>query len=123
MCDISKVLCIFAQILEEIDNVFEEIEMRKHFIYTLWGIFATFVVSAMLAFFAIWNGWIGYMPDIEDLQNPISRFATQVYSSDGKVLGTWNLNKENRIVIPYKKMSPYLIKALVATEDERFYEH
>ena len=97
--------------------------MRKHFIYTLWGIFATFIVSAMLAFFAIWNGWIGYMPDIEDLQNPISRFATQVYSSDGKVLGTWNLNKENRIVIPYKKMSPYLIKALVATEDERFYEH
>ena len=97
--------------------------MRKHFIYTLWGFFATFVVSAMLAFFAIWNGWIGYMPDIEDLQNPISRFATQVYSSDGKVLGTWNLNKENRIVIPYKKMSPYLIKALVATEDARFYEH
>ena len=97
--------------------------MRKHFIYTLWGIFATFIVSAMLAFFAIWNGWIGYMPDIEDLQNPISRFATQVYSSDGKVLGTWNLNKENRIVIPYKKMSPYLIKALVATEDERFYKH
>ena len=97
--------------------------MRKHFIYTLWGIFATFVVSAMLAFFAIWNGWIGYMPDIEDLQNPISRFATQVYSADGKVLGTWNLNKENRIVIPYKKMSPYLIKALVATEDARFYEH
>lgn len=116
MCDISKLLCNFAQINEEI-------EMRKHFIYTLWGIFATFVVSAMLAFFAIWNGWIGYMPDIEDLQNPISRFATQVYSSDGKVLGTWNLNKENRIVIPYKKMSPYLIKALVATEDERFYEH
>ena len=97
--------------------------MRKHFIYTLWGIFATFVVSVMLAFFAIWNGWIGYMPDIEDLQNPISRFATQVYSADGKVLGTWNLNKENRIVIPYKKMSPYLIKALVATEDARFYEH
>ena len=97
--------------------------MRKHFIYTLWGIFVTFVVSAMLAFFAIWNGWIGYMPDIEDLQNPISRFATQVYSADGKVLGTWNLNKENRIVIPYKKMSPYLIKALVATEDARFYEH
>lgn len=81
MCDISKLLCNFAQINEEI-------EMRKHFIYTLWGIFATFVVSAMLAFFAIWNGWIGYMPDIEDLQNPISRFATQVYSSDGKVLGT-----------------------------------
>ena len=97
--------------------------MRRHFIYTLWGIFAAGIVSVALAFMAIWFGWIGYMPDIEDLQNPISRFATQVYSADGKVLGTWNLNKENRIVIPYKKMSPYLIKALVATEDERFYEH
>ena len=63
------------------------------------------------------------MPEIEDLQNPINRFATQVYSSDGKVLGTWNLNKENRIVIPYDKMSPHLVEALVATEDERFYEH
>ena len=97
--------------------------MRRHFIYTLWGIFAAGIVSVALAFMAIWFGWIGYMPDIEDLQNPISRFATQVYSADGKVLGTWNLNKENRIVIPYKKMSPYLIKALVATEDARFYEH
>ena len=97
--------------------------MRRHFIYTLWGIFAAGIVSVALAFMAVWFGWIGYMPDIEDLQNPISRFATQVYSADGKVLGTWNLNKENRIVIPYKKMSPYLIKALVATEDERFYEH
>ena len=97
--------------------------MRKHFIHTLWGIFAACVAAVAVAFFAIWFGLIGYMPDIEDLQNPINRFATQVYSADGKVLGTWNLNKENRIVIPYKKMSPYLIKALVATEDERFYEH
>ncbi len=81
------------------------------------------------------NMWIGisfhrhmerldsYMPPIEDLQNPINRFATQVYSSDGKVLGTYNLNKENRIVIPYSKISKHLIDALVATEDERFYEH
>ncbi len=97
--------------------------MRKRFIHTLWAILAACVAGVAVAFFAIWFGLIGYMPDIEDLQNPINRFATQVYSADGKVLGTWNLNKENRIVIPYKKMSPYLIKALVATEDERFYEH
>jgi len=97
--------------------------MRRRFIHTLWAILAACVASVAVAFFAIWFGLIGYMPDVEDLQNPINRFATQVYSADGKVLGTWNLNKENRIVIPYKKMSPYLIKALVATEDERFYEH
>lgn len=97
--------------------------MRKRFIHILWAVFGTGILTVILAFVAIWFGMIGYMPDIEDLQNPINRFATQVYSADGKVLGTWNLNKENRIVIPYKKMSPYLIKALVATEDERFYEH
>ena len=97
--------------------------MRKRFIHILWALIAGGFVSAIVGFFAIWFGWIGYMPDIEDLQNPINRFATQVYSSDGKVIGTWNLNKENRIVIPYKKMSPYLVQALVATEDERFYEH
>ena len=97
--------------------------MRKRFIHILWALLAGGIVSAIVGFFAIWFGWIGYMPDIEDLQNPINRFATQVYSSDGKVIGTWNLNKENRIVIPYKRMSPYLVQALVATEDERFYEH
>jgi len=97
--------------------------MRKRFIHILWALLAGGFVSAIVGFFAIWFGWIGYMPDIEDLQNPINRFATEVYSSDGKVIGTWNLNKENRIVIPYKKMSPYLVQALVATEDERFYEH
>lgn len=97
--------------------------MRKRFIHILWALLAGGFISAIVGFFAIWFGWIGYMPDIEDLQNPINRFATQVYSSDGKVIGTWNLNKENRIVIPYKKMSPYLVQALVATEDERFYEH
>ena len=116
MCDKSKLLCNFAQI-------FKEIVMRKRFIHILWAVFGTGILTVILAFVAIWFGMIGYMPDIEDLQNPINRFATQVYSADGKVLGTWNLNKENRIVIPYKKMSPYLIKALVATEDERFYEH
>ena len=116
MCDKSKLLCNFAQI-------FKEIVMRKRFIHILWAVFGTGILTVVLAFVAIWFGMIGYMPDIEDLQNPINRFATQVYSADGKVLGTWNLNKENRIVIPYKKMSPYLIKALVATEDERFYEH
>ena len=84
---------------------------------------AVFVLAATGGFIAIWNGWIGYLPELEDLQNPINRYATQVYSSDGKVLGTWHLDKENRVVVPYEKVSPYVVNALVATEDERFYEH
>ena len=63
------------------------------------------------------------MPDIADLQNPISRYASQVYSVDGKILGTYNMNRENRIHVDYDNLSPYLVEALIATEDERFYEH
>ena len=63
------------------------------------------------------------MPDIANLQNPISKYASQVYSVDGKILGTYSMNRENRILVDYDSLSPYLVKALVATEDERFYDH
>ncbi len=97
--------------------------MRKKFVHFLWGALLASFLIVIVAFVAIWNGWIGYMPPVEDLQNPINRYASQIYSSDGKVLGTWNLNKENRILVSYDKLSPHLVDALVATEDERFYEH
>ena len=57
------------------------------------------------------------------MQNPISRYATQIYSADGKIIGTWNYNRENRVLVDYTKLSPWLVKALVATEDARFYQH
>lgn len=97
--------------------------MRKAFVHFLWGTLVLAFVVSGLAFTAIWNGWIGYMPPIEDLQNPINRFATQIYSADGKVIGTWNFNRENRVCIPYSNLSPHLVDALVATEDARFYDH
>lgn len=97
--------------------------MRKKFICCLWGIIVLSVLLTALMFTAIWNGWIGYMPDMADLQNPIDRYATQVYSADGKVIGTWNMNKENRIHVGFNKISPSLVQALVATEDVRFYDH
>lgn len=97
--------------------------MRKKFVYTLWALLILVLLLAGGAFTAIWFGWIGYMPDIADLQNPISRYASQVYSADGKIIGTYNMNRENRVHVDYDNLSPYIIKALVATEDERFYEH
>lgn len=97
--------------------------MRKFIIRSLWTILLGGMLSLILAFVAISNGWIGYMPPIEDLQNPINRFATQVYSADGKVMGTWNYNRENRVLVDYTQISPSLIQALVATEDVRFYQH
>ena len=97
--------------------------MRKWIIRTLWALLAASVLTAGLGFYAINEGWIGYMPPIEDLQNPINRFATQVISADGRVMGTWNYNRENRILVDYTQLSPSLVQALVATEDVRFYEH
>lgn len=97
--------------------------MRKFFVGLLWTLLILFVVGAGVAFYAISEGWIGYMPPIEDLQNPINRFATQIYSADGKLMGTWNYNRENRVMVDYTKLSPHLVEALVATEDVRFYEH
>lgn len=97
--------------------------MRRTFIYTLWALLVLGMVSFLMLGTAIWKGWIGYMPPVEDLQNPIDKYATQIYSSDGKVIGTWNHNKNNRIRVPYDSISTHVVKALIATEDIRFYEH
>ena len=97
--------------------------MRKTFVRILWGTLCAVIVFLAVSFTSIWFGWIGYMPDLEDLQNPISRSASQVYSVDGKILGTYNMNRENRVHVDYDGISPYLVQALVATEDERFYDH
>ena len=97
--------------------------MRKLFVRFLWTLLLLVVLCTAGGFWAISEGLIGYMPPIEDLQNPISRFASQIYSADGKLMGTWNLNRENRVMVNYSQLSPHLVHALVATEDERFYEH
>ena len=97
--------------------------MRKLFVYFLWTLLTVFVLGTAGAFYAIDQGWIGYMPPIEDLQNPINRFATQIYSADGKIIGTWNYNRENRVMVDYTQLPQSLVQALVATEDIRFYDH
>ena len=97
--------------------------MRKKVVCVLWSLLLLVVLGTACGVWAIANGYIGYMPPIDDLQNPISRFATQVYSADGKIIGTWNLNRDNRVMVDFDKLSPRLVEALVATEDVRFYEH
>jgi penicillin-binding protein 1A len=97
--------------------------MRRTFIKFLWIALLSSVALATILFFLIWFGVIGYSPDIENLQNPISKSASLVYSADGKIIGTYNVDRANRIPVSYSKLSPHLVHALVATEDERFYEH
>ena len=97
--------------------------MIKKIVIALWILFAIGIVTCWLLFVAIAKGWIGYMPPVEDLENPTYKFATEVISEDGKVLGTYSLSKENRVYVGYSDLSPYMVKALIATEDERFSEH
>jgi len=97
--------------------------MIKKFIAVLWVLLVAGVLAVAGVFIAISKGWIGYMPPVEDLENPEYKFATQVFSSDGVVLGTYSLSKENRVYVGYNDLSPDLVKALVATEDARFSSH
>ena len=97
--------------------------MRKTFIYTLWAILFLVTGTIALIFMAIANGKIGYVPPIEELENPTLKFATQIISDDGVVMGTYSLDDDNRIYVGYEDLSPHLVHALIATEDERFAEH
>lgn len=97
--------------------------MRRKLVHFLWGFLTVSIVTGTLFFVSVWNGWIGYMPDMEALQNPIDKYASMVYSADGKLMGTWNLSRNSRVAVNYNALSPHLVHALVATEDSRFYEH
>lgn len=89
----------------------------------LWIVFGIFVVLVVMVFFFISKGWIGKMPSVEELENPIDKFATQVISSDGELLGTYSYTSNNRVWVGYDELSPELVKALVSTEDVRFLKH
>ena len=97
--------------------------MRKTLIFTLWAILFLAVAGVALLFTAIAKGKIGYVPPVEELENPNLKFATQIISDDGVTLGTYSYSTDNRIYVGYEDLSPYLVKALIATEDERFAEH
>ena len=97
--------------------------MRKKIIFTLWVIFILAVGAVSYIFYAISEGKIGYMPDLQQLENPVDKYASQILSSDGKLIGTWSYSKANRIFVDYDDLPPYLVQALIATEDERFEEH
>ena len=97
--------------------------MIKNIIKILWIFLAVIVLACVTVFFSIAKGWIGYMPPVEDLENPNYKFATQIFSEDGKVLGTYSFSKENRVYVGYNDLSPNIINALIATEDVRFAKH
>ena len=89
----------------------------------MWRLFFLFVAANIVAFLLMSSGLIGYLPRIDELENPIDKYASQVISSDDQLLFTYSQTDENRIFVSYNELSPHLIHALVATEDRRYYSH
>src|ERR1700741_1184250 len=92
---------------------------KRRFVIWFWIIFAGPVLGLLC--FVLGVRMFSDLPDTEALQNPKTNLATEVYSSDLKVLGKFYA--ENRTNVKYKEISPNVVNALVATEDARFFEH
>lgn len=98
-------------------------EFRSKFNRIFWWTFGIGTICIALLFFFISIGWLGYLPAIDQLQNPINKYATELYSSDLKLIGSFSESTDNRIKIDYNQISSHVVNALVDTEDERFYDH
>lgn len=86
-----------------------------------WAIIILPLLFLSLLFYQISVGHLGFMPSFEELENPNINLATEVYSEDNVILGTYF--RDNRSRTEFSELSPYLVDALVATEDERYYNH
>ena len=93
----------------------------KRSVKILWRLFIGGFILLILMFALANFGVFGKMPSVEQLQNPEADLASEIYSSDGVLMGKYY--SENRSEVKYNEISPNAINALIATEDERFYEH
>jgi len=90
---------------------------HKLYVKRMW-----YIYGAGLATVIVFFSFLSFqLPSFEQLENPRSRVASEVYSADGELMGKYYI--ENRSPLPYDSISPYLVQALVSTEDERFYSH
>jgi penicillin-binding protein 1A len=96
-------------------------EEAKRYTFTFWKIILGCLVVSFLFLTSVRLGLFGKLPSFTDLENPESNLASEVISSDGKVLGTYFV--QNRSNVTFEELSPNLVNALIATEDVRFYRH
>lgn len=106
-----------------IDQDIKRAARTKKMIRALWTINFCGVAFVMLIGVMIYHGYIGYMPPVEGLLNPEDRFASRLFTSDGVEMGRFYQSRNNRVYADYSEISPNVINALIATEDERFMQH
>jgi len=93
----------------------------KKYIIRFWMVFLGGFIAFLLVFLLASWGVFGELPTFEELENPEKNLATEVISSDGVTLGKYAF--KNRTPVGFKDLPDNLVNALIATEDERFYEH
>ena len=98
-------------------------ERQRRTIKWMWYGFGGFIFLIFIFFILIYNGIIGYMPNVEELKNPDDKFASVIYTADGEEMGRFFRNTGNRVYADYDEISQHVINALIATEDSRFNEH
>lgn len=95
---------------------------KTKFLLWFWGLFVAGILTLYIVFLGIIKGWVGYLPPLDELQNPKNTYASEIFTEDMVSMGRYYI-KENRVGIKYSELSPYMIDALIATEDVRFYDH
>jgi len=95
---------------------------KSPIIKRIWQIFAAGIVLLLLVVFFTAMGWLGKLPDINELENPSTKLASEIYASDGVQLGKI-YSQEDRTNIKYNELPKHIVNALVATEDARFFKH
>ena len=94
---------------------------HRKYVRIMWILFLSPIVVLTIVVACTAFGFFGPLPTFEELENPNSSLASEVYSSDIKTLGKYYI--QNRVNVHYKDLSPNLVNALKATEDIRFEEH
>ena len=95
----------------------------NRFVRIFWKIFF-YGLGAFILFLVLINlGVFGSLPSLKELENPSITLATEVFAEDGTPMGKYYKDKGNRSNVEFKDISPNVVNALIATEDERFYEH
>lgn len=104
-----------------IQQLFKFSSKQKRFLKFFWGGYLALFLMTIGLFWLVSMDVLGKLPDFDEVENPNTNLASLVYSSDGKILGTYY--RENRTLVEYEDLSPHLIYGLIATEDQRFYDH